>query len=89
MQRLFNYRTERHDTGAVQQNDTHDLELATGTDCQDHLYTALEPEILSLFPAMRVPRFPATGDEIGECSRFANQGLRRETKRGPLQPRTT
>jgi hypothetical protein len=44
---------------------------------------------LSLFLAMRVPRFPATGDEIGECSRFANQGLRRETKRGPLQSRTT
>ena len=41
----------------------------------------------SLFPTMRAPRFPATGDEIGECSRFANQGLRRETKRGPPQPR--
>ena len=57
MQRLFNYRTERHDR--------------------------------SLFPAIRVPRLPATDDEIGECSRFANQGLRRQTKHGPLQSRTT
>ena len=57
MQRLFNYRTEQHDT--------------------------------SLFPAIRVPRLPATGAEIGECSRFANQGLRRQTKHGPLQSRTT
>ena len=38
---------------------------------------------------MRVPRFPATGDEIGECSWFANQGLRRQTKRGPLRSLTT
>ena len=38
---------------------------------------------------MRVPRFPATGDEIGERSRFAKQGLRRETNRGTLQSRTT
>src|SRR6476620_12445602 len=57
MRRLFNYRTEQHDT--------------------------------SLFPAIRVPRLPATGAEIGECSRFANQGLRRQTKCGPLQSRTT
>jgi hypothetical protein len=36
-----------------------------------------------------VLRLPATGDEIGECSRFANQGLRPQTKRGPLQSWTT
>ena len=40
MQRLCNYRTERHDT--------------------------------SLFPATRMPRLPAIGDEIGECSGFTN-----------------
>ena len=45
--------------------------------------------IWSLFPATSVPRFPAIGDEIGECSRFPNQSLRRETKRGLLQSRTT
>ena len=37
----------------------------------------------SLFPTMRAPRFPATGDEIGECSWFANQGLRREDEARP------
>jgi hypothetical protein len=36
---------------------------------------------------MRVPRFPATGYKIDECSRFANQGFRGELKRGPLQSR--
>jgi len=85
MHRLLN-RAARYQRSAM---NTHDLEWATGANCQNYLLHSPEHGILSLFPAIRVPHPPATGDEIGEYPRFANQCLRRETKGGPLQPRAT